>query len=623
MRSIRTARLLEWIAILCFLGWGIAALHARETQQARRVQLVLLVPDEAALDHPITHAWLDAAQEEGLALAPMTDDAFMRALANHHPMAAVILPDGVHRQASDVLVHAIYRYAEQGGRVLVGFDAALLEPQQGAYADRVSRLSRLVGVSYALYEELKNNSTRWGPVYASREAEQQLAIQPGKLDFTGRGTPGWGELTTYGYPTLHYSHFKTTAPGDLNILLTSSDGDPIVSTHAFGQGAVMFANLPLGYLKTRTDSYLLHLLLRHFLHTMAQQPLLASTAGGLGGMVLNLHVDSNAAPSHLKTLEDTGWFDDGPFSIHITAGPDSVQDGDRLGLDLPHNPWMQNFLQRLHNHGHEIGNHGGWKHNIFGTQAHATNNAQFESYLALNQQAVSRAIGQPAVSYSAPMGNQPEWVTAWLRHNGFKGYYSTSDTGLGPTRSYINGRPAPDSGLWTFPISNFKQIATAEELHTHGLDENEFNGFIHDLLNHVSEQGLVRLLYFHPTAMLEHAGAFDQLRADATRLSAQGRFRWYSMAELSDFQNRRMAVQWHSEVAPDGLAKRITAQSADSLNHMTWVMPKSVVRAPRLVEGAAQVTRIRGQWHVIAGDRKHLKFEWQETSSELRTPAPM
>ena len=76
-----------------------------------------------------------------------------------------------------------------------------------------------------------------------------------------------------------------------------------MATHTLGQGTVLFANLPLGYLKTQTDSYLLHRLLSHFAVAMAQQPTLASTPQAQGGMVLNLHVDSNAAQTPLAMLE--------------------------------------------------------------------------------------------------------------------------------------------------------------------------------------------------------------------------------------------------------------------------------------------------------------------------------
>lgn len=612
MKKIR-APLLAWlVAALTLSGWSLATRQASSRQQAENTSMVLLIPDATALRHPVTQAWLDAAQEEGVALQTMTDDAFVRAQANRQTLAGVIVPDTVHRQASNVLVSALYRYAEEGGHVLVGFDAALLDPQQGIYAAPHSRLSQLVGTAYALYEQLKSNTTAQGPVYVSREAENALAIQPGKLDFPDEQAPTWGELTTYGYKTLTYSYFKTSPDEKINTLVQSADGDVIVSTRVHGKGSVLFANLPLGYLKTRTDSYMLHRLLSYFTIEMARQPVLASTPKGLGGMVLNLHVDSNAAQAHLQSLEENGWFDDGPYSIHVTAGPDAYTAGDRMGIDLPHNAWMQGFLQRQHDKGHEIGNHGGWIHNIFGYQVHEHNKGRFEPYLNLNHQAVSLTIGERATSYSAPMGNQPDWVTDWLREHEFKAYYSTSDNGLGPTRSYIQGHPAATSGLWTFPISNFKRIATMDELHAHQLSEKEISAFITDLLDHVSRQGIARLFYFHPPVSKEYRQALESLRSSSARLQREGRFRWYSMAELSDFQNKRMAVQWHTTSSEDSGKRTITATSAVNLETMTWLIPGNSTQAPKIIEGKAQISHCNGHWKVVAGDSKFLQFEWSD-----------
>lgn len=598
------------MAAVALTGWGITLRQARSSPASHDAGLVLLLPDARAAEHPVTQAWLDAAQEEGLSLQPMSDDAFVQALANHRPLAGVVLPDTVHRQASDVLVSALYQYVRQGGHVLVAFDAALLEPQQGRYAAPQSRLSDMVGSAYALYEQMGDDTTTQGPVYVSRAAEKTLAIQPGKLDFGDDPTSAWGELTTYGYKTLRYNHYRTQPRGS-NTLVTSAEGNTIVGTHTLGQGAVLFANLPLGYLKTQTDSYLLHRLLSHFAVAMAQQPRLASTPQAQGGMVLNLHVDSNAAQAHLQALENAGWFDQGPYAIHITAGPDTYTPGDHLGIDLVHNPWMQGFLQRQHAKGHEIGNHGGWMHNVFGYGVTQDNREHFEPFLGLNHAAVSLAIGERATSYSAPMGNQPDWVTDWLAAHEFKAYYTTSDSGLGPTRSYIQGQRATARRLWSFPISNFKRIATMDELQAHQIPENEINAFVEDLLTHVSHEGVARLFYFHPPVSKAYSRTLDTLHTVAQQLQQQGRFRWYSMAELSDFQNQRMAAQWQTRHRPDTHQTTLTASTTETLDRMTWLIPQgSSQAAPRVTQGTARVLARPGQWLVVAGDCQQLQIAW-------------
>jgi len=612
-RPLHTPPLRRLIWLVCMAAavvWSVLALQARGKPMATGHGLVLLIPDARALDLPVTRAWLDAAQEEGLAVTSMTADAFIRAQANHTPMAGVLLPDSVHRQASDLLVNTLSQYVAQGGALMVTFDAALFNLQSNTYADQSSRLSHLVGMRYGLYEQLQDATMTQSPVYASRQAEQTLHIQPGKLAFGADNADEWGELTTYAYTHLVYSHYQTEALEPVQTLLRSESGTPIVSTHPHGLGQVLFANVPLGYLKTRTDSYLLHRLLAFFANDMLRQPHLSATPRAQGGIVLNLHVDSNASQEPLAELERAGWFDDGPYSIHVTAGPDAIRPADGLGLNLPNNPWMQAFLKRQHAQGHEIGNHGGWVHNVYGYQANESNQREFVPYLEKNHASVSTTIGALAKVYSAPMGNQPSWATAWLDRQGFKAYYATSDTGLGPTQSFIHERPAPHTGLWTFPISNFKRIATFDEVREQGMAETEITDFIRALLNHVSEQHMARLFYFHPAVTGQFEMTLKTIQSEVKRLKALRQFRWYSMAELSDFMTRRQGVTWQTQPLNTPGLQEMSARSATSLQDMTWVFPASTVQNIRITEGQGTLHQHQDEWLLIAGDGPSLKVQW-------------
>ena len=625
------------VASVASMNWPGTASEAKTP-----TDLVLLLPTAETRQHTITHAWLDAAHEEGLPMRTMTGDEFIRQHASGQRMAGVILPDTVHPNASDLLVNTLYQYVEGGGQLMVNFDAALFELHHKHYATDESRLSALVGVRYALYSQLQDDTLHSGPVFASREGERQLAIQPGKLDYADDAPDSWGELTTYAYDHLVYDHFRTapwsaagapgllhtrnarTAPlspehvalgvgtGSLRTWLKSAQGDVIVSSHAHGQGKVLFANLPLGYLKTRTDSYLLHRVLSFFGTHMAQLPRLAATPNATGGMVLNLHVDSSFAQKPLEELEKSGWFDNGPYSIHVTAGPHAHHEGDRLGLNIPQNPWMQAFLKRQHDKGHEVGNHGGWTHNVFGNEADEDNRSRFEPYLELNHDSIRDAIGQEPVVYSAPMGNQPTWATQWLQERGFKAYYTTSDTGLGATRSYIQGQPTPHTQLWNFPISNFKRIATVDELEQFGMQEDEIRDFIVDLFAHVSEEHLVRLFYFHPATTPQYFKTMTALQEQARVLQQKQVFRWYGMAELSDFMNRRATVSWQVHDQPG--QRQLLASSPQSLNTMTWLIPTRSAKNLRITQGQGRIERQEHHWLVSAGPGNSLGVAWTPTS---------
>ena len=199
-----------WIAAALALLSLVVGLGARELlRDTDTLSVVLLVPNRQSLNQPVVQAWRDAAREEGLHLTPMTDDEFMRYGGAQGRIAGVILPDTVHQEASDLLISQLYDYVHGGGRLLLSFDAAIHGPGQKVFARDISRLSRLAGVNYAMYRQLRDETYADDRVLGSVAAAQHLGLQPGKLDFKHSVMPPLGELTTYGYPRLHYAHFRT------------------------------------------------------------------------------------------------------------------------------------------------------------------------------------------------------------------------------------------------------------------------------------------------------------------------------------------------------------------------------------------------------------------------------
>lgn len=592
-----------WALVVALaLGSVLAGLYAAAPQPQRA--LVLLVPDAAALRQPAAQAWIDAAAEEGYPLVAMTDDEFMRFSGNRGSIPGVILPDTVHTRASDLLVSQLHSYVDAGGRLMITFDAGVLAAETGTYAVGESRLSRLAGVRYAMYSDLRDLTIARGAVYGTRETESELQMQPGKLDFKYSSHPDLGELATYGYARLEHNYFRTGISYGGRALVKSFDGDVVVGRHRHGKGQVLFANLPLGYLKTRTDGYMLHSLLDHF-GQMTGLPRLASVPGGQGGLVLNLHIDSSFAQAPLLQLEQWGWFKSGPFSMHVTAGPDTVEHGDRLGLDLDNNIVMQEFLRRQAALGHEMGNHGGWNHDIFGGDATEDNRAEFEPWLDRNHEAMTRALGKPVRVYSAPQGNQPVWATKWLERKGFKAYYFTGDTGLGPTRSYYEGK-RPERTLWAFPVSNLLRVATFEELDhpKTPLSAEDIGAFLARLSNFVADKRVARMFYFHPPAAPRYAAVMDGFMAEANRLREQKRFRWYTMEQLADFLTRREKARWRIVQEPRGFMLR--ASSPEGLQELAWVFPAGGVQSVDILRGQATVSRQGGEWLVTAGPGREL-----------------
>jgi len=296
----------------------------------------------------------------------------------------------------------------------------------------------------------------------------------------------------------------------------------------------------------------------------------------------------------------------GPYSIHITAGPDAMRAGDGEGFNVEHNPTSQQLVRRLSSQGHQIGSHGGWIHDYFAAHVDKDDPAGLEKYLALNKAALERTTGNPVVEYSAPDGNQPKWVTAWLASHGFLAYYFTGNSGMAPTQGYRDGvREGND--IWSFPIVHLNQAAAFEEMATQGYSSAEIEHWLEAVTEFAVNHHSVRLVYFHPPGMVQYHDLVDQWMERTGRLRTDGRFRWYTMTELATFLNARKQVIWNA--TQDGERIMITATHPVSLDHDTWRLPAASFSEPLVVQGAAQVVRDHDSWMVIAGEGKQLQFE--------------
>jgi hypothetical protein len=378
-------------------------------------------------------------------------------------------------------------------------------------------------------------------------------------------------------------------------------------------GKVLFVNLPLGYLASRTDGLLLHSFLHYFAFRMTGLPYLAPVPEGVGGLVFNWHIDARSSLRPLKALADAGVFDRGKFSVHFTAGPDVDEPGDHKGLDVEHDPEIQKYIHYLMARGQVIGSHGGWIHNYFGHNVSDSNEAQFEKYLVMNRDAIEHVTGTHLTEYSAPVGNQPAWVTRWLEKNGFLAYYFTGDAGLGPTRVYRGTER--DSGIWAFPILHMGKEASLEEMGFDDVPTAAVKDWMLAVTDFAVRKHAARLVYAHPFGAERF---FPTLRAwldNADDLEKQGRFRWYTMTGLAQFLNQREFVRWTARRTTAGKVV-LEATHPESLAGQTWVFPAATYRNPRVLKGDATIRSQDGMVLVAAGKGRELKFEIQ---SQLET----
>jgi len=601
-------------AILMLFASLYLATVARADNSESADRILLLLPDDVNFSDPGVTLWLDAASEEGLHVTPIHDSEFIRPSFESPVCAGIILPGSLHKQASDAFLAGIRTYVLAGGKLMLVYDAGTLSPE-GKYARDRSRLSDLAGVEYALYDNLREKTIAWGNVSGTIASFRELAIPPGKYypfePETGSSTVSTpddleAELKRYGYGDLKYPSLVTEGIYSGRVLLHS--GSTIVAgEHRYEKGSVLFVNLPLAYLKSNTDGLLLHAFLKYFgEHTLAL-PYLMSVPDGIGGLVLNWHVDSNAAIRPLQELLSwTPLLQQGPYSIHITAGPDARTFGDHLGFDAEHNPLSSELVRHYVRLGNQIGSHGGWIHDYYAAHADTADPAEIEPLLALNQAALERLGGKPVVEYSAPAGNQPPWVTRWLEAHGFLAYYFTGNSGMGPTHGYRNG-VRESATLWEFPILHLDRAAAFEEMKPEGYSDEEVEHWLNAVAEFVADHRTVRLVYFHPPGILPYKQVVMNWLQLTARLRAETKFRWYTMADLAGFLNSRSQVDWN--LSRRGRRIRLDATHPQSLEHFTWFLPAASFTKPKVVSGSATLKKAPGGWLLFAGRVTHIEIQ--------------
>jgi hypothetical protein len=626
---IRFSRLCRAVGGAVLLATSLLPVHAQSPAPSKVDAIALLLPDDADVKDPKVTVWTDAMAEQGLQTAIVRDSEFLSPVFATKKYAGVIMPDQVHVKASDALVAGVISYVNGGGKLLLNFDAGSLT-DTGFYPIPKSRFSSLVGIDYALYEELRDKTFGFGPVVGTEKTLTALRLAPGKFmpydgQFTDMPTPQDapdGKLATvegtelyapsgYVYGYLGYPGFVTRGTYTGVPLLTSPAFGLAAGYNVYGKGSVLFVNVPLGHMKHQTDGVFLHGFLHYFANDILHLPYLAAVPKGVGGLIFNWHLCSGVYAQNMKNLKAKGVFNQGPFSIHITAGPDGVTPGDKLGWDLPNNPTMQKMLADLAKQGHQIASHGGWCHDHWGQFTTEENQADFERFLIWNKDAVEKATRKPMLEYSAPWGNQPQWASDWLEQRGILGYYFTGNGGMAPTRSYRNGN-LWNKKMWSIPISTYGPYATFEEFEEFGVSHQDAASWLVAMTNFSSQYRVARTVYCHPGGAEDYLDSVSAMLNRAAAFKKQGRFNWYTMAGIATFLNQREKIVWSTSALADG-TRVLDASHPTSLQDATWVFPKSHYAKPVISKGSGQVVVQTGH---AKPKLKELLREWLQQQQQ-------
>ncbi len=224
----------------------------------------------------------------------------------------------------------------------------------------------------------------------------------------------------------------------------------------------------------------------------------------------------------------------------------------------------------------------------------------------LNKKTLEDVTGKPALEYSAPVGNQPQWVTDWLEENGFLAYYFTGNPGLGATRSYRDGQ-LKNRHIWSFPVMTYRDLASFEDFAVSEIRSQEVGDWLRAVTDFTADRRVARLVYFHPPGVTLYMNAMRAWLDHAKELAGQGRFRWYTMTDTARFLNDRELVQWQVEGQAEGEQMFVATHPAN-LAHQTWLLPKQSYSRPEPREGKLAVREDADYWAVIAADGIKIAF---------------
>jgi hypothetical protein len=580
---------------------------------------LLLITSVSNPDPVLVKGWTNAAAELGLHLQVHTDIQFLSFESvdgdGLKKYRGIILPDQIHKQMTPELVQKVKTYVLGGGQLMLVWDAGT-KASDGHFHSDGSVFSDLIGVAYAARIQ-GAVPTQLGPIGHSKNVLISLGIPPGKFAAQDQDANAFCAISSYGYGALTYEYFMTklidaVSPEDNSLLLTTADRQFIAGVKQCGQGRVLFVNLPITFLWVRTDALLMHTFLHYFASEMLQLPTLSPVPDGVGGLIMNLHVESIDALQSLSTLESIGLFEQGPYSIDVTAGPDLAKVNDHMGMDVLHNETTRKWLHRFVQLGHTIGSDGGWLHDYYGINVSESNQNEFQKYLEMNNEAMEKVLGQKVREYVPSMGNQPHWATRYLERQGFVGYYTTSNTGTAPTQNFRDGI-FDDPRIWSFPILPFGKYACLRDFGFADLPEQDVTEWLEESTEFVSTRHCSRLIYYHPTDISFFSRYLKSIAAwlaTSKTLTIAGTFRWYTMVNLAEFLNSRREVKWRLEKTNN--LHFIKADHPVTLNHQSWLLRKDRYSQPQIALGQGSVRADETHWIVTAGDGFDIQFTFLE-----------
>lgn len=503
--------ILSILIFICLILFSIYTFWGNDNSSKQNFEIILVTHrNNNLMGEYIKKAYESVLQEEGVPFKWETHGNLWRqspkqVLKNNN---VLIFPDYLTQRIPYEFSVWVEDFIDLGGNVFIVYNCGTME-SNGSYREKAV-FTRLLGMNYITYNKYNSLAFQMANLkFKDQEAVDMFEIPPGRYDDNFI-------LTGYQYGNLFYPIAKVDVNyiDNKNVLSYSVFEDGIVSPNTFhkkqGNGNVLFANIPLGYLKAYgSDDLILRSFLKTFLYKIAHVPHLERSPYHKSGLVLNWHIDDGRERKNIykysqnyniirKNLRQ---------SFDITAGDYVNEPGDKKGFDAAKNPEPIRYLMKMG----IIGSHGGWAHNWFvkKQQNNEFSKDDIEYYIKLNNQVLSLITNYKIREYAAPNGIHPQpFLTKFLEQNGFLAYYYPGDLGSEPNRTFFKGKMVSDKVL-AFPVMPKQDIVSIYEFDRDKITPAEYGKWLINTLDFAVKNSYIYLIYNHIYDFDEHPQYID------------------------------------------------------------------------------------------------------------------
>jgi hypothetical protein len=529
-----------------------------------------LVYDPVELErHPeVRNAWDGYLEEQGVPHAWISEDdlLLMSAGSMVGQLPALIFPDSVAQYVSGMLASGLAGYVKEGGTLVLVADSGT-KREDGRFLYR-GVFDSIAGVEFLRYSSLRSEAFGHGSIrFSSLSAARRWHVPFGKL---GKHL----QLSTYEYGPQRYPISRTSLLTDDTRVEAWSDSTPAITERDLGEGHVFFIDLPVGYLRSHTDGFPLHAVVRRALFDVAEVPHLVASPDGIGYLVVNWHIDSNSEWPGIPNFQRQRLLrNDLHFDFDVTAGPDMAQLNDDEGFDAC---GRGRYLLLLIAHYGRIGSHGGWAHNMFAYQIehNLLSRDDIISLIQKNNQCLSSVTHYPILDYAPPDGAQPQPVMTLANAAlGMIAYYYTGDTGT-PAERAMYGGGIVSKGVWAFPITPLGYWASIGEMAQHGVAASLTSTWLGNFEERAREERTINLFYSHSYDM-ENDAYDPAMRAFLDKLERDqraGLLRVGDMVEAAQFMQR--FVKTSAVFTHQGQSWHVELSNDLGLRHIAFALPR-------------------------------------------------